>query len=96
MPKAPPFDAAKCRDDPRAVARYLNDALSTGDSVVITKAIGKMIRAQGTTKISERAGLRRESLYRTFGGERNPKLGWVITVLQALQIHLVAKPIDAR
>jgi len=46
-PKARAFDAAKYRDDPRAIAEYLNDAISTGDPVVITKAIGDMVRAQG-------------------------------------------------
>jgi probable addiction module antidote protein len=91
MPKTRPFDAAKYRDDPRAIAGYLNDALSTGDSVVITKAIGKMIRAQGATKVSKKARLRRDSLYRTFNGERSPALSRVIPVLLALHIHLVAK-----
>jgi DNA-binding phage protein len=37
------------RDDPSAIAKYLNDALSTGDPVLITKAIGDMVRAQGVT-----------------------------------------------
>ncbi len=37
--------AAKHRDNPRAIAKYLNDALSTGDPVLITKAIGEMVRA---------------------------------------------------
>jgi DNA-binding phage protein len=46
MPKARPFDAAKYRDDPRAIAKYLNDALSTGDPVHITKAIGDMVRSR--------------------------------------------------
>jgi DNA-binding phage protein len=47
--------AAKHCDNPRAIAKYLNDALATGDSVLITKAIGDMVRAQGVTRVSRRA-----------------------------------------
>src|SRR5665811_1301462 len=53
--------AAKYRDNPRAIAKYLNDALSTGDPVLITKAIGDMVRAQGVTSFSQKAGVRRET-----------------------------------
>jgi probable addiction module antidote protein len=91
-PRARAFDPAKYRDDPRAIAEYLNDALSTGDSVVIAKAIGDMVRAQGVTRFSQKAGMRRDNLYRTFNGETNPALDRVIDVLLALDIQLKANP----
>jgi probable addiction module antidote protein len=68
-PKARAFDAAKYRDDPSAIAKYQNDALSTGDPVLIIKAIGDMVRAQGVTRFSHKAGIRRDNLYRMFNGE---------------------------
>jgi probable addiction module antidote protein len=74
MPESRSFDPAKYRDDPKAIAKYLNEALSTGDSALITKAIGVMVRAQGVTSFSRKAGMRRENLYRTFGGERTLQL----------------------
>ena len=84
--------AAKYRDNPREIAKYLNDALSTGDPVLITKAIGDMVRAQGVTSFSQKAGVRREGLYRTFSGETSPALDRVMNVLLARDIKLVAKP----
>jgi probable addiction module antidote protein len=84
--------AAKYRDNPRAIAKYLNDALSTGDPVLVTKAIGDVVRAQGVTSFSQKAGMRRDGLYRTFSGETSPALDRVMTVLLALDIKLVAKP----
>ena len=84
--------AAKYRDNPRAIAKYLNDALSTGDPVLIKKAIGDMVRAQGVTSLSQKAGVRRDTLYRTFRGETSPALDRVMTVLLALDIQLTAKP----
>ena len=83
--------AAKHCDNPRAIAKYLNDVLATGDSVLITKAIGDMVRAQGVTRVSRRAHMRRDNLYRAFKGELKPAFDKVIKVLIALDIELVAK-----
>src|ERR1035437_1545983 len=90
-PEALAFDK-KHRDDPRAITKYLNGALSTCDPVLITKAIGDMVRAQGVAKFAQKAGMRRDSLYRTFSGETSPALDRVMTVLLALDIQLIAKP----
>ena len=73
------------------IAKYLSDALATGDAVLATKAIGNMVRAQGMTRFSQKVGLRRESLYRSFRGEMSPGFDTVIKVLLALDIRLLAK-----
>jgi probable addiction module antidote protein len=92
MSKARAFDAAKYRDNPKLIAKYLNDALATGDAGLITKAIGDMVRAQGMSRFSQKVGLRRESLYRSFKGQMGPGFDTVIKVLLALDIQLIAKP----
>jgi probable addiction module antidote protein len=90
-PEALAFDK-KHHDAPRAIAKYLNVALSTGDPVLITKAIGDMVRAQGVTKFAQKAGMRRDTLYRTFSGEMSPTLETVMNALMGLDIQLIAKP----
>jgi DNA-binding phage protein len=45
----------KHRDNPSAIAEYLNSALSTGDSVAIAKAIGNMVHAQGVARFAQKA-----------------------------------------
>jgi probable addiction module antidote protein len=90
-PRAKAF-AAKYRDDPEAIARCLNDALSTGDPALVMKAIGDMVRAQGVTRFSKKAGMDRSNLYRSFRGELSPSFDRVINVLLALDIRLIAKP----
>jgi probable addiction module antidote protein len=87
---------AKYRDNPEAVATYLNKALATGDPVLATKAIGDMIRAQGMTRFAQKAGKRRDSLYRMFRGEQSATLNATIAVLQALDIKLIAEPMASR
>src|SRR6266481_8078384 len=92
MRKARAFDAAKYRDNPKMIAKYLNHALATGDGIIIAQAIGAMIRAQGVTRVSQKIGLRRESVYRSFRGHSGPRFGTAIKAIVALNIQLVAKP----
>jgi len=92
MRKARAFDAAKYRDNPKMIAKYLNHALATGDGIIIAQAIGAMIRAQGVTRVSQKIGLRRESLYRSFRGHGGPRFETAIKAIVALNIQLVAKP----
>ena len=92
MRRARVSDAAKYCDDPRAVAKYLNAALSTQDPFLITRAIGNMVRAQGVTRFSRKVGMRRDILYRMFSGEVSPAFDTVMKLLIALDIDLTAKP----
>ena len=90
--QTPAAFAAKYRDNPEAIAKYLNDAFSTNDPVLIIRAIGLMVRAQGVMRFSQIAAMRRDNLYRTFSGELRPAFDTVLKVLTALDIHLMAKP----
>ena len=49
------------------------------------------MRAQGVTRFSQNAGMRRDNLYR-FNGESSPTFDRVIDVLQGLNMHLMVKP----
>jgi probable addiction module antidote protein len=90
-PKAEDF-TAKYRDNPSAIAKYLSVALSTGDPDHIMKAIGDMIRAQGVSRFSQKTGLERAGLHRSFSGKRKPPFESVLKVLIGLNILLTAKP----
>jgi|SRR5665811_2618516 probable addiction module antidote protein len=92
MSKARPFDAAEYRDNPKMIAKCLNNALAMGDAVLITKAIGDMVRAQGMTRFSQKVGLRRDGLYRSFRGEISPAFDTVLSVMLALDVQIVVKP----
>jgi probable addiction module antidote protein len=92
MPGGRHFDVTKYRDNPKAVAEYLNEALSTKDPYLVTRAIGTMVRSQGMTRFSRKAGMRRDSLYRIFTGEVSPAFETVLKLLITLDIDLIAKP----
>jgi probable addiction module antidote protein len=83
---------AEYRDNPRAIAKYLNEALSTGDTVHFTKSIGDIVRAQGVTRVAQKTGLERPGIYRSFSGKRGPPFKTVLNVLLALDLELNIKP----
>jgi probable addiction module antidote protein len=83
---------AKYRDDPNAIAKYLNDAMSTADAAHIKKSIGDMVRAQGMTRFVRKIRVDRPSLYRSFRGAVRPPFETVLNVLLALDLQLNVKP----
>jgi probable addiction module antidote protein len=95
MPGGRHFDVTKYRDDPKAIAEYLNEALSTKDPYLVTRAIGTMVRCQGMTRFSRKAAVPRDSLYRMFTGEVSPAFETVMKLLMALDIQMIAKPVVA-
>jgi probable addiction module antidote protein len=95
MAKLCGFDDPKYRANPKMIAEYLNVAFATGDQALAAKAIGDMVRAQGVSRFSQKVGLRREGLYRSFSGDSGPGFDTVMKVLSALQIQIVAKPANA-
>jgi probable addiction module antidote protein len=92
MSKVRVFDAAKYRNNPKLIAKYLNDALATDDSAFTTRAIGNLARAYEMGAIAKQANVDRAGLYRSLRGDMDPAFGTVLKVLTALGIQLVAKP----
>jgi len=82
----------RLRDDPDAIAKHLNQVLSRRDGVLVVKAIGQVIRAQGMARFSKRTGMQRSNLYRSFRGEIGPKFETVLDVLSALDLDLTVEP----
>lgn len=92
MAKTKSFDAAEYLDSPEMIAAYLTEAFESDDPSVIAMAIGTVARSQGMGTIAEKAGLSRENLYRSLGGDAKPEFATVIKVLHAMGINLVAQP----
>ena len=87
-----PYDAAEYLDSPETIAAYITEALESADPSLITMAIGAVARAKGMSEVAEKAGLSRENLYRSLGGQAKPEFGTILKVLQAMEISLIAQP----
>ncbi len=91
MSKTTAFDAAKHRNNPKVIVKYLNDALATDDAAFTTRAIGNVARAHGMRAIAGKANVDRAGLYRSLRGDMDPAFGTVLKVLTALGVQLVVK-----
>jgi probable addiction module antidote protein len=86
------YDPSAALESEEAIAVFLADALETGDSAYIAKAMGVVARAKGMTELARETGLSREQLYRSFSEQGNPTLKTMLTVMRALGVELTARP----
>lgn len=80
------------REDPAFSAEYLavalGDADEPGRQESLLRALRHVAEAQGMAKIAERAGLPRESLYKSLSAKGNPTLKTLLAVLNAAGLRL--------
>ena len=79
------FDVADYLDSPEMIAGYLNETLATGDTALITKAIGTVARAKGMTAMAKETGVAREHLYKALSETGNPEFATLMKALNAME-----------
>ena len=84
------------RDRPDMIASYLTDAFAENDLECATLALNHVLRAQNVQAIAREAGLRRDKLYRTFGGKVDPQLGRLLKLFAALNVRFEVVPMPER
>ena len=82
------------RDRPDVIASYLTDAFAENDLECVAQALNHVLRAQNVQALAREAGLRRDKLYKTFGGKVDPQLGRLLKLFAAMnvRIEVVAMP----
>jgi probable addiction module antidote protein len=88
-------DPAAALVNEEEIAYFMADALETGDSAYIAKALGIVARAKGMAQIASQTGLSREQLYRSFSEQGSPTLKTTLAVMKALGIELTARTYSA-
>jgi probable addiction module antidote protein len=87
------FDRSRYRDNPEAIASYLDELFAENDFPQILLGINRVMRAQNVQAIAREAGLRRDRLYKTFGGEIDPQLGRVMALFEGFGVRLAVVPL---
>ena len=86
------------REDPSFADEYLRAALDQSDEeggqVALLAALRHVAEAQGMAKVAERAGIKRESLYRALSPKGNPTVKTLTAILQAAGLRLAVTRID--
>src|SRR5690554_561724 len=67
------FDLANYLDSEEMIAEYLNTVLEDGDSSDLIIAIGHIAKSIGMTKIAEKTGMSRPSLYKALSDGSKPQ-----------------------
>jgi probable addiction module antidote protein len=90
------FDLHDLRDNPPNIAAHLNKAFAADDFAMILKALSEAMRAQNVSALSRATGLRRDRLYKTFGGDIEPDFRRVLKLLEGFDVQVTIKPRDIK
>ncbi len=83
-----PFDASDYLDNEVTIAEYLTAALENPDQDAFLMAVRDVAKARGIANVAEKAGLGRESLYKTLMPGTKPRFDTVRRLLAALGVKL--------
>jgi probable addiction module antidote protein len=83
-----PFDIAEHLNSPEEIRDFLQEVAATGDESDLIHALNTAARAVGMTKVAQRAGMTRASLYKSLSGQSNPKFSTISKVTKALGCKL--------
>ena len=83
-----PFDASDYLDNEETIAEYLAAALENPDQDAFLTAVRDVAKARGMANVAARAGLGRESLYKTLRSGAKPRFETVRRLLSALDVKL--------
>ena len=86
-----PWDTAELLTDDETIVQYLKAALEEDDPAFFIRAVGNVARARGMTAIAQESQLGRPSLYKALSGERDPRIGTVMKVLEAIGVRLTVE-----
>lgn len=91
--EASKFDIADYLDSNEMIAEYLNTVLEEGDNSDVIAAIGHIAKAIGMTKIAEKTGLSRPSLYKALSDGAKPQFETIMKILKAIGGEIKINPL---
>ncbi|WP_369722542.1 DNA-binding protein [Bradyrhizobium sp. LLZ17] len=75
------------RDNPAAIASYLTESMKKNDFDAARTSLSLVMQAQNVQMLARDAGLRRDTLYRTFGGRIDPQLSRILRLFVAVNVQ---------
>jgi len=88
------LDISEFLDSEEKILAYLNAIIEDNDLPLLLQAIGHIAKARGMATIAKESGLGRESLYKAFNENSQPKFDTVKRVLKAMNISISFAPIS--
>jgi probable addiction module antidote protein len=91
-----PFDASDYLDNEVTIAEYLSVALEDPDPDAFLTAVRDVAKARGIANVAARAGLGRESMYKTLSPGAKPRFETVRRLLAALDVRIDVSVLSKR
>lgn len=88
MVKTTAFNPVDHLQSDEEIANFLTEAYEDKDPSVFILALGHVVRNKGVSKMADKTGLNRESLYKAFSGKAQPKWDTVHRLLHALGVRI--------
>ncbi|MFD0932502.1 addiction module antidote protein [Psychroflexus salinarum] len=89
------FEIADYLESEEMISEYLNTVLEDGDDSDLIVAIGHIAKSIGMSKIAEKTGMSRPSLYKALSKGAKPQFGTIMKVLKAIGGQIHVKPLSA-
>ena len=86
--KTRPYEFTNGVDSGEDIETYLAVFLEENGPAGLIRALGQVAKKQGMTEVAKKAGVSRQSLYRTLGEGGNPNFTTVNNVIEALGCRL--------
>jgi len=84
-----PFDYLEGQNE---IDAYLAEAFADEDPRVFLVALGFLAKKKGMSEVAKRAGVNRESLYKSLAEDGNPRFDTIMKVMKALGCGLAVAP----
>jgi probable addiction module antidote protein len=78
--------------DPEFASAYIMSAIVDNDMDFLPVALGDVAKAHGISKLSDKTGINRRTLYKVFDKEGNPSFELVAQIIQSLGLEIKVHP----
>jgi probable addiction module antidote protein len=82
--------------NPTAIANYLTEMFEKNDLFSLLDAIKFVMQSQNVKALAENTGMRRDGLYKTFDGRKDPQLSRILKLFDGMDVQIVVKPLPAK
>jgi probable addiction module antidote protein len=82
------FEPYEFLDSDEMIEGYLEEILKDGDPKLILSALNDIAKAKGMSKIAEKSGLGRESMYKALKPDAKPRFETIMKIIRAMGFTL--------
>lgn len=86
------WDTSRYLDSPEIIAEYLNQSLESGNTDDILLALRNVSKAQGMTETAKKAGVSRESLYKSLDEGSRPQFETILKLIRSFDVDIKVEP----